>query len=186
VAIAGAAFVVEVIGLPACLIYIIHRNKSTLDDKKLKISIGTLYCTYKPNRYLWDAMTILRRLLIASFAALVPFDNPLLVMGLFVVILTYYVCLSTFKPYKRKTDYALDSLSQCVLLITLFGGLLVDKYYPLSIVVVTLNFVFMMMSLFVIFPLYRRRLVVMWRQRRSVALDPPEHLPEESMRLINP
>jgi hypothetical protein len=85
-----------------------------------------LYDDYKPQYYWWEALEIVRKLLLTG--VLVQFQKGSLIQTVMaiVIIVLHMLLLAHFKPYKRPRDGAVSLFVYAMLLAVFFGALLLS------------------------------------------------------------
>jgi len=113
------ALVLLLVGLPVLLSVLAYRLERRSAIGAATTSMLFLVAPYAPARRWWFVVGLLRKLAMAAFAAVVPFTNePLLVIGVVLVLLLSVVANQVAQPYAEVRFNQLERMSFFVLVAT--------------------------------------------------------------------
>jgi len=112
-----------VVGIPVWFIYLLYKHRNELNAAHVQRSYGFLYSCYRKERFWWEVVQQLRRVLLAFFLTIVPFTYASLGVVVVMVILVVSIALQhTMRPYATKLENRLELLVLYTLLISYIGA----------------------------------------------------------------
>ena len=112
------------ISIPIILVIILYKNKSKLSNIEEKLKYGFLYKGFIPNRYYWEFLTLLRKMLIISCSVFLSnISVTLQALVAFIIILSAYILQQKYEPYALSQLNQMESKSIIVSAVTIYSGL---------------------------------------------------------------
>lgn len=112
-----------VIGIPVLQFVLLSRYRTQLDDPQIAAMIGFVYQSYRTPSYWWEAVNVVRRVILAALLAIVPFTRPEVAVLLVLGVLQLCIILQhAFHPFHTKLENRLELASLYVLLISFVGA----------------------------------------------------------------
>ena len=112
------------IGIPILLIFLINRDQNRLNEIEQKLKFGFLYKGFKPNRFFWEFLTMLRKMLIISSSVFLRnVSVPVQAMVTFLIILAAYILQIKFEPYAVFQLNQMEIKSILVSAVTIYSGM---------------------------------------------------------------
>lgn len=112
------------ISVPAILVLFLWRNRMKLSEITEKLKYGFLYKGFKQERFYWEFITMMRKMLIISCSVFLSnVSVPVQALATFVVILISYIIHQKFKPYIFNQLNEMELKSITVSAVTIYSGL---------------------------------------------------------------
>lgn len=137
------------IGMPVVAYAILRKNKKELDVPEIKAKYGFLYHGYHSNRYYWEFVIMLRKILIINISLLLRYSTVSLQIIFVLLILIGALVLNLhYKPFELNELNKTENFSIGLSITCLASGLMIefqDSYgwhIVLFIVLIISNFLF--------------------------------------------
>jgi hypothetical protein len=102
--------IVYIIALPGTLVYMLWKNRETVNSEKFKNTFGSITRMYKEEMYWWELIQVLKRTLFAGTNAflrmLAPQDTA--IFATLCILCTFQVVESSFMPFKEHSHFLLS------------------------------------------------------------------------------
>lgn len=139
------------IGIPACLLVFLYKNRKDLNDISEKLKYGFLYKGFKSEVYYWEFIIFLRKILIISCSVFLQnVSVAIQALVVFVIISTGFILQERMQPYCYQQLNKMEIRSIVVSGATIYSGmffltgdLTVEGKIVLFSVMVLTNIVFM-------------------------------------------
>eukprot|EP00698_Gefionella_okellyi_P002185 TRINITY_DN1201_c0_g1_i12.p1 TRINITY_DN1201_c0_g1~~TRINITY_DN1201_c0_g1_i12.p1 ORF type:complete len:251 (+),score=53.68 TRINITY_DN1201_c0_g1_i12:680-1432(+) len=166
-----------VIGIPLAIFVRLWRKRSLHDDVHVQRQLGFVYGTYRKEMFWWEAVLLLRRVLLAVALTVVPFTvNELSVVAIGVLLIVAIILQHWAEPFATKLENRLE-LAVLFVLLTSFLAVYVTEVSTTSavsldwlpVLVVILNVIMMVVLLVVLFLVYLSKIpaFVNWLRLRT-------------------
>eukprot|EP00698_Gefionella_okellyi_P011791 TRINITY_DN3131_c0_g1_i1.p1 TRINITY_DN3131_c0_g1~~TRINITY_DN3131_c0_g1_i1.p1 ORF type:complete len:1113 (-),score=238.62 TRINITY_DN3131_c0_g1_i1:40-3378(-) len=114
--------IVYVVGVPVLMLALLMRARHSLEHEAQKRQLGFVFGTYRPALYFWEAVLLLRRLVLAIALSMVPFTaSQFAVIMIAVVLLLSILLQHSLQPFASTLDNRLEQLALYTLMITFLG-----------------------------------------------------------------
>ena len=111
-------------GIPLILLYSLLRNQQKITEIEEKLKYGFLYKGFKPNRYYWEFLTMLRKMLIICTSVFLRnVSIPIQALLTFLIILGSYILQEKFEPYTAEQLNKMEMKSIIVSSVTIYAGM---------------------------------------------------------------
>ena len=116
--------VLFVIGLPSIFLTMLWCNRATLDTERTRAWLGFLYVKYRREKWFWEEIELLRKLVLTSMVVLVRPGSILQIVAAMSVTFIWLVLLAINKPYRNQSDTYVALGMYVAQHVALWGGLL--------------------------------------------------------------
>ena len=120
-----------VAGVPIVIFLLLWRNRKHLHNLEspkhleVKFELGGLYQQYEPKYWWYELVEILKKMLMTGALCVVTPGSPLQLVTAIIIMTVSMVMVLKMAPYSNSTDDWMSFLSNCALVVTTFGGLLI-------------------------------------------------------------
>lgn len=116
------------IGMPALGYVMLWKNRTSLDDPSTKAKYGFLYHGYQSDRFYWEFVIMLRKLLIISVAILMRYSTVSLQLIFVLILLLAALALNQYyKPFELSELNRTENYSIILSIICLTSGLMIES-----------------------------------------------------------
>ena len=112
------------IGLPSIFLTMLWCNRATLDTERTRAWLGFLYVKYRREKWFWEEIELLRKLVLTSMVVLVRPGSILQIVAAMSVTFIWLVLLAINKPYRNQSDTYVALGMYVAQHVALWGGLL--------------------------------------------------------------
>lgn len=131
--------------LPAAFVYLCLRLRFRYHREDVKIYLGTLFESFSPRFFWWEMINILRKLAMALIIRGLSSSSALQHLLIGLILATTTLAVLNLNPWRRKGENLADSISQLLLLLSLFmsrnGGLVQGSVSVTFVMVLDVGFV---------------------------------------------
>ena len=137
--------VIWVIATPILALILLVKNIKKEEDNKIKQYMLILYQGLKPERFYWEFVNSLRKVLILmSFALFVTFPALYKIMISLIILLTTFRIQVKLQPYKDEKNNEIEILALLAGTLTLFSGLVFSSDEEQKLVLNAIILIFVM------------------------------------------
>ena len=112
------------VGIPLILLWSLFRHRNKLGDIEEKLKYGFLYKGFKSDRFYWEFLTMLRKMLIICTSVFLKnISVPIQALVTFIIILISYILNEKCSPYNVHQLNAMEIKSIIVSAVTIYSGL---------------------------------------------------------------
>eukprot|EP00002_Diphylleia_rotans_P016042 TRINITY_DN3116_c0_g1_i7.p1 TRINITY_DN3116_c0_g1~~TRINITY_DN3116_c0_g1_i7.p1 ORF type:complete len:912 (+),score=124.87 TRINITY_DN3116_c0_g1_i7:1214-3949(+) len=108
--------------------FVFKQIKSCIQDESStskKIRYGFLYSTFRPDRSMWELISIARRLVFAVVVSIVPYDVPSILFVFLFLTIQFSIWLQhQYHPYRTRGENWMEIISLYVIFFSFFLSLL--------------------------------------------------------------
>lgn len=166
VGVAIPGIIIWCIFIPAFLLILLYRRRKQLNSAAEKIKYGFLYKGFKSNRYYWEFVIMLRKIIIICSSVFLKSTSPgIQALIVFVVILFAYLFQRRLEPYSVDQLNEMELKSIMVSVVTIYAGLFfltnhIDTYgkTTLFVFMVIMNTIFLIYWGYFTFGFYIRKI----------------------------
>ncbi|EWS72630.1 transmembrane protein, putative (macronuclear) [Tetrahymena thermophila SB210] len=131
--------------IPIGLFYILYRNKDDLQNIQIYKKYGFLYREYKSQKYYWEFVKMLEKILIIIVLNFYSQDTNIKGVLIFIVVSLYGIASSVLQPYRlsgyNTVDFYQTNVCAVSVLLCLFISNNPFNYYVMTsiIIIITIN-----------------------------------------------
>ena len=112
------------IGLPILGFIFLTCKRSQHESPKFKRRFLILYQGFKPNRYYWELVNIIRKAIVASIHVFVPYKELYIKMFIAITVMLIFLRIQLWlRPFKNPIFTHLEAREMCASIITVFGAM---------------------------------------------------------------
>lgn len=144
------------VGMPGVAYLMLRKNKSKLEEPSTKAKYGFLYQGYQSDRFYWEFIIMLRKILIISVTLLLRISTVSLQLIFVLIILTGALVLNLYyKPFELYELNRTENFSIILSIICFSSGLIIESEASLSLHI--LLFIVLVLSNFLFFCYFAKR-----------------------------
>ncbi|CAD8145490.1 unnamed protein product [Paramecium pentaurelia] len=155
--------IVWVLFLPLLFMFLVYKNRATINTKQTKLIYGFFYLEYQLNSYLWEFVKLFQKEFMVIILAY--FEDQVTVKGLLLVVVMFLYGFYQIQvsPYSNRRLNILDRYSTVILSISLAMGVLLKScqdqefgylFIIVAIILILINVPFLLSIIFCIFEGY--------------------------------
>ncbi|CAD8060673.1 unnamed protein product [Paramecium primaurelia] len=155
--------IIWVLLLPLLFMFLVYKNRATINTKQTKLIYGFFYLEYQLNSYLWEFVKLFQKEFMVII--LVYYEDQVTVKGLLLVVIMFLYGFYQIQisPYSNKRLNMIDRYSTIILSISLAMGVLLkscqDSQFGylviiVSILLILINVPFLLTIIYYIFEGY--------------------------------
>ncbi|OMJ89203.1 hypothetical protein SteCoe_8680 [Stentor coeruleus] len=176
IGVAIPGIIIWCIFIPAFLLLILYRRRNQLSSEAEKIKYGFLYKGFKSNRYYWEFVIMLRKIIIICSSVFLKNTSPgIQALIVFVVILFAYTFQRRLEPYSVGQLNEMELRSIMVSVVTIYAGLFfltnhIDSYgkTTLFVFMVIMNTIFLLYWGYYTFGFYIRKIYLKCKAIKNI------------------
>ncbi|CAK68973.1 unnamed protein product (macronuclear) [Paramecium tetraurelia] len=155
--------IVWVLILPLLFMFLVYKNRDTINTKQTKLIYGFFYLEYQLNSYLWEFVKLFQKEFMVIILAY--FEDQVTVKGLLLVVVMFLYGFYQIQvsPYSNRRLNILDRYSTVILSISLAMGVLLKScqdqefgylFIIVAVILILINVPFLLSIIFCIFEGY--------------------------------
>jgi len=144
--------IVFCIGVPMLALLMLFKYRKS-QNEHVQMVLRFLYDGFKPDRYYWEMVIVLRKFLIVVFIIILRGDQIIhQILGMTFVVQAALLIHVLFRPYTSGRQYRLELMSLVAILITLFASLYIydDSNASTDALSLSLSTIVLVLNVFVV------------------------------------
>jgi hypothetical protein len=95
-----------------------NRKKILENDQNFRSRFGNLYEKYKPDKWFWTTVILLRHAILIALSVIYQVDTTAKYLAFAFLNISYYISIDMFQPHGNHSENHMDRVAQIIILVT--------------------------------------------------------------------